>query len=71
MLQEQRVQLPASGHYAVGQIFLPQNARQREQCKRIAETAAQQLGAPAMPAQQQQRDARARPSAAPNRGDVI
>jgi glutamate synthase domain-containing protein 1 len=44
MRQEQSMQLPAAGHYAVGQIFLPQNARQREQCKRIAETVAQQLG---------------------------
>ena len=38
------MQLPAAGQYAVGQIFSPQNARQREQCHRILENVAAQLG---------------------------
>ncbi len=44
LLSEHGVTLPAAGQYAVGQIFFPQNARQREQCHRIMENVAQQLG---------------------------
>jgi glutamate synthase (NADPH/NADH) len=44
LLSERGTTLPATGQYAVGQLFLPQNARQREQCRRIMENVAQQLG---------------------------
>jgi hypothetical protein len=44
MLEEQRYRLPEPGHYAVGQVFLPADAKQREQCKKILETTATELG---------------------------
>lgn len=34
---ELNVQLPAKGHYAVGNIFLPQNGAERYRCKKIIE----------------------------------
>jgi len=34
---ELKVHLPAKGHYAVGNIFLPQNGAERSRCKKIIE----------------------------------
>lgn len=42
--EEQGVKLPPAGDYAVGQVFMPQDAALRAQCREIMERVATDLG---------------------------
>lgn len=44
LMEEQRIKLPPLGQYAVGMVFLPQDAAQREAAKKLLEATAAALG---------------------------